>query len=118
MIQIQKNLWNTELYNQHQEFDNRIVLPWLYGWMLLFQQFMVYLYFLALPLLGLATFDLNLKCCCGKKKRFGYRFSLIIALGPVCMNMLLIRHVGMMTYLEILLEPKLTNLTNLLQNGI
>ena len=27
---------NTELYNQHQEFDNRIVLPWLYGWMLLF----------------------------------------------------------------------------------
>ena len=97
---------NTELYNQHQEFDNRIVLPWLYGWMLVFQQYMVYLYFLALPLLGLATFDLNLKCCCGKKKRFGYRFSLIIVLGPAFMNSLLIRHVGMMTYLEILLEPK------------
>ena len=66
--------------SDYNAFMDKAVLPWLYGWMILFEHYELYLYFLGLPYLGLVTFDLNLKCCCGRKRRLGYRFSLIMLL--------------------------------------
>ena len=65
---------------EYKAFMGEAVLPWLYGWMILFEHYQTYLYFLGLPYLGLVTFDLNLTCCCGRKRRLGYRFSLIMLL--------------------------------------
>ena len=75
--------WTNMTYQDtadYNAFMNKAILPWSYGWMILFENYQTYLYFLVLPYLGLATFDLNLRCCCGRKRRLGYRFSLIMLL--------------------------------------
>ena len=64
---------------EYKAFMGEAVMPWLYGWMILFEHYQTYLYYFRLPYLGLATFDLK-TCCCGRKRRLGYRFSLIMLL--------------------------------------
>lgn len=81
------------IYKHARLYDNTILFPWLYGWNLLYKQYIAYLYYLVLPLLGLATFDLNLKCCCGARKRIGYRFCLIPVFLSSSLNVALLRKV-------------------------
>ena len=81
---------------------NEVVRPWLRVQIGLAYISKLYLPFFVYFLLGMTTYDMHFRCCCGKsRRRCGYGFSLIVLLIPLLFSLIrLVINIGVYSYLQ------------------